>query len=45
MPWSKMPQGETPGRTFPLNQAVTVLDRDTACEIVLFDSGVSVLCV
>jgi len=41
MPWLKMLQGETPGRTFLLNKEVTVLGRDAACEIVLSDYGVS----
>jgi serine phosphatase RsbU (regulator of sigma subunit) len=41
MPWLKMSKGETPGKTFRLNQEVTVLGRDGSCEIVLGDSGVS----
>lgn len=41
MPWLQLLKGGTPGTTFPLNQEVTVLGRDPACEIVLSDQGVS----
>ena len=41
MPWLKMLRGEITGRMFPLNNEVTVLGRDAACEIVLSDQGVS----
>jgi serine phosphatase RsbU (regulator of sigma subunit)/pSer/pThr/pTyr-binding forkhead associated (FHA) protein len=36
-----MLKGETPGRTFPLNNEATTIGRDAACEIVLTDSQVS----
>jgi serine phosphatase RsbU (regulator of sigma subunit) len=41
MPWLKMLSGETPGRAFPLDPDITVLGRDSACEIALPDSHIS----
>jgi len=41
MPWLKMVRGETPGKTFRLDQTVTVLGRDPSCEIPLGDTGAS----
>jgi hypothetical protein len=41
MPWLKIFEGETPKRSVPLVQDVTILGRDPACDVVLDDQQVS----